>query len=273
MGTFSDGEPVQLPDGAKFGGMIHPRDSKPNPALPDGTRPKLDGAQANAVYDYTAWAYKDVNHALRAGVSGLDVKIPTLVSGTFDAVAKNLDAAFAAAAPFPPPPVEVLRGMSFGTPEEMAKFMKPLLAASQGGGEVALSGYTSTTTDPKAARNFMGSTPRAILFKIKATQGLDVGPYTAHPDEKELLLNHNSRFRVSSVTSTPSNGYTVELEQVPTGEVPPAPARKPAAAPAQQAAPPATQKATPAPAPAPSAPPPAPAPAKKKGLLSKLLSW
>lgn len=170
----------------------------PNAALPDVARPHLTRAEAEAAEGYSFSHYRELNKALRDG------RTP---KGELGPVHEGLRTAFAKAKPFDQP-VKVRRGMQL-TNDEGQKFIDALKAGQAQDGAARLPGYTSTTTKPKG---FEGN----IQLTIHATHGLDLKPYSELANEDELLLDHNSAFRVKKITDT-ADGWHVELEQIPPG--------------------------------------------------------
>jgi hypothetical protein len=192
--------PTVVPQSGAFKypqGFKKPYDfSGPNPLLGTATRPELTLKEAEALQGY-AWG-GHINERLRAGKSlwwGGESKNHKLLQEAF-AKAKPLDS-----------PITVYRGMGFKNPADAAKFIKSIEGAEDG--IVRLPGYTSTSTN----HGFAGD----VQIEIKAIHGLDVRPYSKFTNEDELLLNHNSQFRVVSVEKVqgPSGETThIKLEQI-----------------------------------------------------------
>jgi hypothetical protein len=106
-------------------------------------------------------------------------------------------------------PITAVRGIDL--PEaDLSSFLHAALAAQRSGGVMELPGYTSTATGKKLAPGFKGN----VKMHLKAHQGLDMMPVTHFPQEKELLLDHNSRFRVSEVKKDSKGVYHIFAEQV-----------------------------------------------------------
>lgn len=177
-----------------------PKAKAPNPVLHDHARPHLEGRELAAVRDYSGELYEDVNAYLRTGKGAGD----EFIEGTHAA----LQSAFAKARDLPEP-VTVRRGMDVRRipPAERAKFLASLAAAAGSGGEVRLSGYTSTSTRPDAA--LAGDT----RVEIVARRGLDLKPYSDSPEEWEFLLDHDSRFRVLGLDES-GGKRVIRLEQI-----------------------------------------------------------
>lgn len=196
----------------------HGTSNGPNPTLPDATRPKLTEAEAASVQAYTGPAYDSINGQLRADGT---------VTGQYEQTHKNIEAAMAKA-PKIDPPVNVVRGLKFDSPQQVQAYLAQFIHAHQTGEPVHMAGYNSTTVGDKTMPNFTGQ----VELRIAATHGLDVLPYTHYTHEKELLLPHNAQVRVKSITKDPATGrHVVELEQVhpqdqTTAPPPPKPKKK-----------------------------------------------
>jgi hypothetical protein len=118
-----------------------------------------------------------------------------------------LQAQFAAAKPFKPP-VSVKRGIDVPS-EVIAGLEASARKAMQSGGAARMPGYISTGT----SKAFPGN----VQFEIEAVHGLDIKPYSHFSTEDELLLNHDSKFRVTGVVR---DGYklTIRMSQIPPDE-------------------------------------------------------
>lgn len=172
-----------------------------NAKLSPEARPALAPPEAKAIQHYTTKGFYSINRALRSGgtLSPEDAQ----VNG-------ELQKAFAKAKPFAKP-VLVTRGMdTAGDHEFVGHFVAAAQKAAQSGGTFTMPGYVSTTTDP--GDTHYGKRP--IQMHIEATHGLDTHPYSEFNNEKELLLNHNSKFKVHKVEQK-GNQWHVHLKQIP----------------------------------------------------------
>ncbi len=169
----------------------------PNHAVPDQGRPPLDAAEVAAVQRYTGSAYRGINASLRRYGT---------VAGDYTQTHQDLQKAFAKAQPFDKP-VDVARGMNMGTADLQA-FTAQMQDALNTGSAVKVSGYTSTSTGGIPA-GFEGN----VEVHIKAKRGLDVAQHSINPEEKELLLNHDSQFKPLSVKRV-GHKLIVHMEQV-----------------------------------------------------------
>ena len=75
------------------------------------------------------------------------------------------------------------------------------------GNDIHWSGFTSTASTLSAkVRRFAGG-PGGIIFRITVFTGRLLGPYSAFPDEEEVLLSPNTRLIVTSACSLAADGY------------------------------------------------------------------
>ncbi len=183
----------------------------PNKNLSDHARPPLKQFEAQALKDYSGSSYASVNQALRDGKP-------------FDGLAdekthQGLQAAFAQTKPLAEP-VVAKRGIKLEG-KDLEAFIGAVKAAQSQGGVLRLPGYTSTSV---GGTGFAGN----VRVLITAKQGLDMKPYSSIPHENELLLDHNSSFKVQGVKQGGDGTWHVQLEQLLPGEAPPpdAPAPK-----------------------------------------------
>lgn len=182
-------------------GFVTGPNHKPNEKLPRQTRPRLTFDEALAVEDYTGSAFYELNAALRDG---------TQVPKKFERTYTDLQKAFDKLTPAPEP-VKTFRWV-----KQDGEFFNLLKSAKESGDEVQFPGYTSTTTkedlydDEKNQIHY----PR-MKFVVMSRKGLDCRPYSQVTREDELLLNHNSRFKVRSVELGGDGWHSViEIEQI-----------------------------------------------------------
>jgi hypothetical protein len=169
----------------------------PNLQLPGQSRPAtLTRDEKVALQQYTSAVYRPLNDDLR------NTGKPRDSLGTLH---QNLQDAFAKAGQFAQP-VSVVRGLTVD-PSQMKQF----LGQFQSGGAVTLPGYQSATVGTQLDQFFQGN----VQLNIQASQGLDMSPLThyAGAPAREMLLNHNSTFRVKGVRTV--GGVTqIDLEQL-----------------------------------------------------------
>jgi hypothetical protein len=161
----------------------------PNRGLPDQARPTLHEHEARAIKGYTIYA-KELNASLRSGdkLSEMDGKIH-----------EGLTSAFGRAKDFKEP-VNVYRGMRLPASDQGA-FIKRITEAHAKGEEITIPGYMSTSTSQKEAKAFATAYnfPVRVVLEVKAKRGLDLQSFSYVPEQKEFLLDHNSKFTVGSV--------------------------------------------------------------------------
>jgi uncharacterized protein len=161
----------------------------PNRGLPDQARPTLHEHEARAIKGYTIYA-KELNASLRSGdkLSEMDSKIH-----------EGLTSAFGRAKDFKEP-VNVYRGMRLPASDQGA-FLKRITEAHAKGEEITIPGYMSTSTSQKEAKAFATAYnfPTRVVLEVKAKRGLDLQSFSYVPEQKEFLLDHNSKFTVGSV--------------------------------------------------------------------------
>jgi uncharacterized protein len=161
----------------------------PNRGLPDQARPTLHEHEARAIKGYTIYA-KELNASLRSGdkLSEMDSKIH-----------EGLTSAFGRAKDFKEP-VNVYRGMRLPASDQGA-FLKRITEAHARGEEITIPGYMSTSTSQKEAKAFATAYnfPTRVVLEVKAKRGLDLQSFSYVPEQKEFLLDHNSKFTVGSV--------------------------------------------------------------------------
>lgn len=200
-------EPFEFPDGFE----PEPEESSdagknvPNPSLPQGAAPNLSLPEAKAIELYTTSAFLQFNKRLREG---------TALSPEQQQMHEQLQSAMAKTTPFEKP-VQTFRGLMMGSDADLQAFEQKLLEAQQNGGVLRMPGYSSCSTSDKSSFEFQGN----VRLEITARKGLDARPYSRMPDEDELLLPHDSRFRVTSVETSPSPDFpegimVVKLEQL-----------------------------------------------------------
>ncbi len=160
--------------------------------------------EAKSLKNYTKEAYVSINKDLRAG------KEPKEESETY----KDMKSVFEKTEPLSEP-MTVYRGMNFNKDKDRDEFISKLSDAKNGGKGLNLAGYTSTTSDKNMAKNFMEGKPgRDVHIEIEAKKGVDLSKYSKYPKEKEFLLDHNSKFKVSEIIKHPNGSHTVRMKQV-----------------------------------------------------------
>lgn len=188
--------PVTYPG---FKSKLPPGENAPNKLIAAEARPQLTAAEVKAVVRYTGGAYESFNKLLRAG--------RPLESAADEETMKGLDAAFKKAKRIRPP-VVATRGMDIAK-DKLPAFLDAMRANMGAKDFVAMPGYHSTTVS-KSQPAFSGN----VQMRIEATHGLDVKPVSEYPHEDELLLAHNSRFRVVGVEDQGGGKWLVRMQQL-----------------------------------------------------------
>lgn len=209
------GASFHYPDG------YHPPQSKspgvqpgPNADLGGATRPQMTTDEAKKLTAYTdVQVFRTLNEALKNNATlARPGKLAQMfgakdVAGVHEAMqkvfarAKTLDT-----------PMTLKRGVFSRNPEQLAQSM----LASQGK-VVKLPGYQSTSAVQEDHDSFGesgGGYKGNVKFTIHAVHGLDMKPYSVFPGENEVLLNHNSEYKVGRVEKHDGTWH-IELFQVP----------------------------------------------------------
>jgi hypothetical protein len=164
-------------------------------------------ATKSALSSYTKKGDGPMNQALREGTPA-----PPAVQKKIAAIQKAYDES-----PAFPEPVAVWRGIQLAEGEKQ-QLMEKLKSMAGTGETFALKGFASTSTEPDVARQFGN-----VMMEIHAKKGLSMEGVTKFGGEKELLLGHNSQFRVVGVKelkylpygkSVPITITTIQLEHV-----------------------------------------------------------
>jgi len=107
-------------------------------------------------------------------------------------------------------PIEVYRGMSFRNPTDRDAFL-----SNVDRGEFRSNGFLSTTIDPGVAKDYAKPMEHgSAVIKIKAKKGLWTGRNVSAGGEREMILNHKSRFKVTTRKKLASGAHYIEMEQV-----------------------------------------------------------
>lgn len=171
--------------------------NRPNEAVPDEGRPGLSPAESASVMYYTAGRYDLLNNPLRYGGE---------MSPQARYAHEHIQAAFAKVRSFARP-VRAVRGMDLN---DLKGFLREVKAALESGGAMTFKGYVSTSTGDEVDADFDGN----VVLRITVVHGLDAMPHSDNPEERELLLNHESRFKVKGLGKE-GHRHVIELEQIP----------------------------------------------------------
>lgn len=171
-----------------------------SPGLRKGTAKMSAGGKAT-VEKYTSGAtdYRAMNESLRAGKMTPD--------------AKALNGAIGEAGDLPKG-TTVYRGLSVSS-EEQAAMVAQFRGAAQSGGEITMSGISSTSLDPQVAANFADRGQGSIVFEMKPKSGAYVSELSGFDrtaragkglPENEVLLQHGKKYKVAAVQDDVSLG-------------------------------------------------------------------
>ena len=141
-------------------------------------------SQKQALRNYCGESYASLNGGLRKGQkpSGQDARDHEQLQAVFASLPEH-------------EPVSVYRGIAMNQ-ANTAKLMTEMEKAIESGKPFTMKGYVSTSSDQNVAAGFAGAN---VLMEIRATRGLDVAGVSPIPQEKEVLLNHGSKFRVAGI--------------------------------------------------------------------------
>jgi hypothetical protein len=163
--------------------------------------PTLTHGEKVAIQAYSA------NHVFP--VLNKDLRDKGVPSPMMALIHDRLQSAFRKAQPFDPP-VIVSRGLRIDNKPALDGFLKGLQDAQKDKTVYVMPGYVSCTVGPKVLPGFDGN----INIHIKAVHGIDVLPISLYPEEREFLINHNSRYHVTEV-KTEAGRWKIYLDQLP----------------------------------------------------------
>lgn len=171
-----------------------------NYLLPNESRPTLTKPEQVAAQKWTSTAFIPWAKSLR------ETGLPPAQYAKEDA---DLQKAFAKVQAFSSP-VRVNRLINLDD-STLATFLAQARASESGGAPVTYAGYQGAAT---------GAVPSIVQgnveMRINAVHGLDLKPYTHHPHMTELLLNHNSQYKVTGVNKV-GNRWVIDYDQLPPG--------------------------------------------------------
>ncbi len=188
-----------------------------SPELKAGTA-RMSSSSKATVEKYTSGEtdYRSMNESLRAGKMTPD--------------AKALNGAIGEAGDLPKG-TTVYRGLSVSA-EEQASMTAQFRGAADSGGEITMSGISSTSLDPSVASGFADRGQGSIVFEMKPKSGAYVSDLSGFDrtaraskglPENEVLLQHGKKYKVVAVQDDVSFGKkkkkgwgmtVVQLEEV-----------------------------------------------------------
>jgi hypothetical protein len=151
----------------------------------------LTGSETQAIGNYTASGYSDLNASLRTGGT---------LSSYHATTNKNLNSAIDKA-PSPPPPEIVWRGIR-------SEGAGKLFAGLKQGDQLNMKGFQSTSIKPAFAHSWASG---KLLFEIRPSKGAYVKLHSSHPSEYEYLLPHNAKYTVRGVSHVKFEGISAPV--------------------------------------------------------------
>ena len=154
---------------------------KLNPEAPPPTED-----QAKAINTYTGSMYRDINGLLRGSKQFGDPEYEQKVQDVVDKAAEGLRS-------LPDYKGETYRGTALND---------DIVAKMKVGGTYSDKGFLSTSSNPNIADNFSSSNSAGktqVLFTIQGKHGTDISSASKFGNEKEILFNPSSKFKITSM--------------------------------------------------------------------------
>ena len=158
---------------------------------------ELTGAERDAVGDYTGARYQQINQGLNEGreFSDRDKQFMKDLDTALDALPKHEGTSY--------------RVMEFSTGEDARRFAD----AHSVGDYVTYRSYTSTSSSREAPgfdyskATFTGQ----VRIKIQGSSGSQVSKHSTFSFEREVLFKRGTKFKVTSVKSSPGGGGGIDI--------------------------------------------------------------
>jgi len=153
---------------------------------------KLTEKEKQAIRSYTGSSYKYWNSYLKGKISSLDeVNIEAI---------KTMQSLFEK---LPQYQGAVIRGV---TSRNLNLLMEDFIP----GNTITMKGFISTTEAENIGiiKSFLKDEKSSVILKINTKNGMPINGLSGSPEENEILLNHNSKYRVESVSDT--NNYFMD---------------------------------------------------------------
>lgn len=147
---------------------------------------KLEKEELEVINSYTRLSYKYWNSYLRGKISKISEddsnKIKTL-QNLFEKMPKYNG--------------DVIRGVDIGDSRVFLNKFVP-------GEIVTMKGFVSTTISENSRElgNFIKDEDSSVIFKINSKSGMPIDGLSQYPEENEILFNHNTKFKVVSISDT-----------------------------------------------------------------------
>ena len=159
-----------------------------------------DSNNLRSLQEYSGKNYNEVNEYLLTGKSRGDRDI-------LDSQIRNISKILSKA---PKYEGEVFRGMRFENQDKFNNFISQC-----GEGErISMRNFTSTSINKSVASKFAGSFDYSILCTIKSKNGVFLGSISENVDEREVLFNHESEFKISDIKEISGSKFEVTMEEV-----------------------------------------------------------
>lgn len=157
---------------------------------------------------YSTDAYREINQ---------DIKSGDIANSPHKKTIEAMQVAFAGTPALKPPPVIAYRGLSLDQ-ADFGKFQDSIRKAIESEMPIEMQGFISTSTNIQVARSFSAAPDKkSVVLEIAVKKGIYLGSI-APLNEREMLLNHKSKFRViGEKTITVSGDITqrvIQLEQI-----------------------------------------------------------
>ena len=182
------------------------KEKKEKPVKKDSSLEKIEKAKADvASFDFTEAEKKSVTTYTKGNYSRINEYLRgqsyELSPDNFNTV-KELNSFMQKA---PKVKAETYRGVTFESKKGLDDFLK-----LTDGGVFSDKGFLSTTYDKKMAESFTNSDPFSVLIKIKGKSGVTIENLSDMKNEKEILFNRNTAFKIEK-TKVTGGGNRVEL--------------------------------------------------------------
>lgn len=153
----------------------------------------LTGEQYAAVQDYTANAYDTVNGALKRGAADALPK-------EYRQIIENLDSALELASR-PSKPRTLYRGARVPDEWSADQVRERISESFPVGSSVTYRNYLSTSLKPSVAEGFSRGEV-SVVYEMMSRSGANLVEMSDFPDEHEVLIGRDTKWRVAGVTTT-----------------------------------------------------------------------
>jgi len=168
---------------------------------------KLTKEEIDALDLYSSYTYTEINNTLRKKPNDYDKtsylgEQITKIKGIIDKHGKAVEG-------------DLYRGVKIFKeyPQEFAQYIETNFKKGE---KIVMNGFVSTSINKKMAESFITS-EFGILFTLKnVKKGIDMHGLTRYATDEEILLNHQSEFKVIKITKPKGKKQVckIELEQI-----------------------------------------------------------